>query len=285
MIAIRVFTLCLSIALPVVCFGQVQAPVINSQIRHTHGQTVVPVYEGWYRDSENRQYVSYGYVNLNLLETVDIPLGPANVISPGNFDQGQPTHFLPGHQKGVFVIEITAELVSTEITWTLGIPDQVMTIPSNLESLYQIEGLVKNGGPFPGNTPPEIKFDWDSQFVQGPRGTMMDTITTRVNQTVDLNVWITDDGLPGYFDSLIIRSLQGSQRRRQGRQLNLTWSKYRGTGKVHFDALSPEIKSEKAKTVVRFEETGQYMLRVLASDGSGFNGCCWTNGYVKVVVE
>ena len=84
---------------------------------------------------------------------------------------------------------------------------------------------------------------------------------------------------------MIIRSLQGSQRRRQGRQLNLTWSKYRGTGKVHFDALSPEIKSEKAKTVVRFEETGQYMLRVLASDGSGFNGCCWTNGYVKVVVE
>ena len=133
--------------------------------------------------------------------------------------------------------------------------------------------------------PPGIKFDRHSQFVQGPRGTMMDTINTRVNQSVDLNVWINDDGLPGYFDPLIIRSLQGSQRRRQGRQLNLTWSKYRGAGTVHFDVLSPEIKSEKATTAVRFEEPGQYMLRVLASDGSGFNGCCWTNGYVKVVVE
>ena len=162
-----------------------------------------------------------------------------------------------------------------------------MSVPSNLGPLYQIEGLVTNGGAFPGNRPPMLKFASEDSSAQGPFGVTMATpIDVKVEDEVLLDVWITDDGLPGKFSSLYVRSLQGGQRQqRYGRNLSVAWSKYRGSGTVLFDDPSPLVEDDRARTTVTFTEPGEYMLRVLASDGSGFNGCCWTNGYVKATVE
>lgn len=282
----RSCTAALLVAAGTLLHASAQQPVINSQMRHARGQGVVPVYDGWYEDAAGVVNASFGYVNLNREEALDIPIGPGNAIVPGPADGGQPTHFLPGHQKGVFSMVLPEGIASEEISWTLSVRGQTMSIPSNLDPLYQIEGLVANGGPFPGNTPPVLRFQADGVSAQGPAGfTLPMAIATTASGDTPLDVWIADDGLPRDLDPLVIRSAQSGQRQRAGRRLSVTWSKYRGPGAVHFADASPAVESGAARTTVRFAVPGAYMLRVLASDGSGMNGCCWTNGYVHANVE
>ena len=263
-----------------------QQPAISSQMRHATGQAVVPIYEGWFEDRDGRVHATFGYVNLNSEEALDIPIGANNVIAPGPADQNQPTHFQPGHRKGVFTVALPRDRSDTEITWTLSIRGQTMSVPSNLGQLYQIEGLVTNGGPFPGNTPPVMRFEPRGASGQGPGGLMSATpFTTSAQTGATVDLWVTDDGLPGEVDPLVVRSLQSGLRRRQRRQMSVTWSKYRGPGEVHFSDSSPPIEQGRASTTVTFSEPGDYMLRVVASDGSGFNGCCWTNAYVRATAQ
>jgi hypothetical protein len=45
----------------------------------------------------------------------------------------------------------------------------------------------------------------------------------------------------------------------------------------------------RATTAATFSEPGEYVLRVRANDASGVAGaghaqCCWSNGFVKVIV-
>ena len=276
----------LIVAVAALLHAAAQQPVIHSQLRHARGQAVVPIYEGWFEDLAGVVHASYGYVNLNRDEALDIPIGPGNAVEPGPADRGQPTHFLPGHRKGVFTVPLPAGAASEEVSWTLSVRGQTTSIPSNLGPLYQVEGLVTNGGPFPGNTPPLLRFQPDGAHGQGPAGmTRGAAIETTAASDTALDLWIVDDGLPGDLDPLIIRSLQSGQRARRGRSLSVTWTKYRGPGDVRFSEPSPAIEDGAARTTARFAVPGAYVLRVVASDGSGLNGCCWTNGYVHANVE
>ena len=283
---LRAGVVCLVVAAGTLLHAAAQQPAINSQLRHARGQGVVPVYEGWFEDAAGRVHASYGYVNLNLDEALDIPIGPDNAIAPGPADRGQPTHFLAGHQKGVFTVPLPEGAASQEIAWTLSVRGQSMSIPSNLGPLFQIEGLVTNGGPFPGNTPPVLQLREDGASGQGPVGLTLEmAVAAEAGRDVPLDLWISDDGLPGDQDPLVIRSLQSGQRNRQSRRMSVTWSKYRGPGAVQFADATPAIEGGAAHTTARFSEPGAYVLRVLAQDGSGLNGCCWTNGYVHAKVE
>ena len=283
---LRTGAVCLVLAAGTLLQAAAQQPAINSQLRHARGQGVVPVYEGWFEDAAGAVHVSYGYVNLNLEEALDIPIGAGNAVTPGPADRGQPTHFLPGHQKGVFTIPLADGPESEEVTWTLTLRGQALSIPSNLGPLYQVEGLLTNGGPFPGNTPPVLRLEQHGASGQGPGGVALETvIVTSAGRDTPLDLWISDDGLPGDQGPLLIRSLQSGQRTRQARRMSVVWSKYRGPGAVQFAAAAPAIEDGVARTTARFSEPGAYMLRVLAQDGSGLNGCCWTNGYVRANVE
>ena len=45
------------------------------------------------------------------------------------------------------------------------------------------------------------------------------------------------------------------------------------------------VADGRASTTVTFDEAGDYVLYVVATDGSRqSNQCCWTNGYVRVRV-
>lgn len=283
---LRAGVVCLVVAAGTLLHAAAQQPPINSQLRHARGQAVVPVYEGWFEDATGAVHASYGYVNLNAEEALDIPIGSGNAIAPGPADRGQPTHFLAGHQKGVFTVPLPDGTASEEISWTLSVRGHSMSIPSNLGPLYQIEGLVTNGGPFPGNRPPVLQLREDGASGQGPVGlTLEPAIATATGSDTPLDLWISDDGLPGDQDPLVIRSAQSGQRNRQSRRMSVTWSKYRGPGAVQFADATPAIEGGAAHTTASFSEPGTYMLRVLATDGSGLNGCCWTNGYVHANVE
>ena len=83
-----------------VAHSQSLAPVRPS------GQTVTPVYEGWYRNADGTYSLSFGYYNRNSREALDIPVGDSNSISPGSANQGQPTHFDARRHWGVFAVVV-----------------------------------------------------------------------------------------------------------------------------------------------------------------------------------
>ena len=104
----------------------------SGQIHHAKGQNVAPVYEGWYVAPDGSVKVLFGYLNKNYEETLDIPVGPNNKIEPGTLDNGQPTHFLPRRQYGVFAVTLPRDQPKTEFTWTLTIRGQSESVPATL---------------------------------------------------------------------------------------------------------------------------------------------------------
>ena len=63
-----------------------QNSVENAYIR---GQNVQPVYEGWDRNPDGSYNLYFGYLNRNLKEEPNIPIGVNNSFSPGLEDQGE----------------------------------------------------------------------------------------------------------------------------------------------------------------------------------------------------
>ncbi len=245
----------------------------GGSITRDTGQSVAPVYEGWYETGDGAIEASFGYMNRNWQEAVDIPVGPDNRISPGPADRGQPTHFVPRRQIGVFTARVPADR-ATEMTWTLTSRGETLEIPVNLDPVYLIEPFREGSRRFPGNTPPSVRFDEDGEAGVGPPGTHA-TRAAVVGQPLALDVWVTDDGLGSVF---------GDQR------LPLTWIKYRGAGPVTIADAEPPVENGRATTTATFREPGEYTLHLRASDGSNPPGappfqCCWTNGYVHVTAR
>ena len=246
---------------------EAQATRPGGLIRHDRGQSVSPVYEGWYELPDGRIAASFGYFNRNYEEQVHIPVGPDNLLQPGDLDQGQPTWFYPRRQIGVFVITFPAG--TDEVTWTLTSRGETMEIPVNLDGEYLIEPFKAAAGPSPGNTPPVLRFDVSDEGATGPAGTVSERSAT-VGTPLKLDVWVTDDGLGTGRDEP---------------ELTVAWKKFRGEGAVMFGEESVPVEDGRASTTATFADPGDYVLLVLASDGSRqSNQCCWTNGYVRVGV-
>ena len=244
----------------------------NQDVKAKRGQGVSPIYEGWY-EFNGAVYALFGYYNRNTEETIDVPVGAANQVTPGQADQGQPTRFIPGRQYGVVAIRVPNASAKTEVSWSLTAHGQAFSIPATLDPLYLVTPLRDPGGLDPGNTPPLVKFDAAGTPVQGPAGAVVKRGTS-VGSTLPLDVWLSDDGLP-------------VPKGEKGPGLSVTWSVYRGgPGNVAFANAAPPIEGGRASTTATFSEPGQYTLRVRASDGSRPSGtfCCWTHGYVIVDV-
>ncbi len=238
---------------------------------HESGQNVTPAYEGWFKNPDGSFSILFGYFNRNLKEELDIPVGPNNQIEPGGPDQGQPTHFLPRRQWGVFTVIANG---------------QTMAVPAHMDARWEISPFSDVGI---GNTPPLISFEEGGPSVQGPRGISI-AIETTLRNPVTLNLWAADDA----------KTFQGGKLP-DTPPVTVAWGKFRGPGAVKFSNSKPAVEkangkwkttpafSGKATTTATFSEPGEYVLRVVANDWSGDGGggfqCCWTNGQVKVSVK
>lgn len=262
--------------------GQTQSqPFRDVVIPRNAGQSVTPAFEGWYANRDGTFTLSWGYFNRNHEERLDIPVGDDNRVEPGPADQGQPTHFLPRRQAGVFTIDVPTDFGDRQVTWTLVSHGETYTIPGHLRPEWQIDALRELTT---GNTPPVVRLEKDGLTAQGPRGTRV-AVNTTVSEPLAISVWVTDD--------MVLRS-SGNYELTRDPRLGVVWSKYRGPGAVTFSEPAPPLDARgKAVTTVRFETPGEYVLRVLAWDDSGPQlatmavgfQCCWTNGYVDVRVR
>jgi hypothetical protein len=240
------------------------------------GQSVTGAYEGWYPNPDGSSTLLVGYFNRNQKETLEIPIGPDNRIEPGGPDQGQPTHFLPRRQWGVFTIRVPNAFGDRKLTWTLRAHGQTTTVTMHLDPLWIVTPLREAGV---GNTPPAVRFTPAGATFQGPPVGIAHSLTASVSRPVGVSVWVTDDG---------IRPPEA--RPREGPQTTVSWSTFRGPGLVTIAKASPVSDSDGMSTaVVTFGTPGEYILRVQVNDASGEGGggfqCCWTSAHVRVAVE
>lgn len=239
------------------------------------GQGVTGAFEGWYGNADGSFTLIVGYYNRNEKEILEIPIGPNNRIEPGGPDQGQPAHFLPQRQWGIFTITVPKDFGDKKLTWTLTANGQTASIPLNLNPLWVVSPFKDVAM---GNTPPVVKFEQGGIVQQGPPREISATFNTTLSEAVTLTVWLTDDG----------RQNPGVQ---AAARLSASWSKFRGPGGVKFANPKPEIDKAdgKASTTATFTAPGEYILRLQANDSSGEGGggfqCCWTTAHVKVIVS
>jgi hypothetical protein len=159
-------------------------------------EAVFPYFEGWYRNDDGTATILLGYYNRNTDQIFDIPIGPNNRIEPGGPDRGQPTHFLPRRQWGVFTITVPKDFGTQKITWTLTANNLTNSVTVWLNPQYYVEPFKNVAN---GNTPPSMKFVESGPVLQGPPRLMGPNLTGAVNQPVALTVWASD--LPSTYDA------------------------------------------------------------------------------------
>jgi hypothetical protein len=252
---------------------------------HDSGQSVTGAFEGWFANPDGTFSILLGYFNRNAKEELDIPVGPNNRIDPGGPDQGQPTHFLPRRQWGMFAVTVPKDFGSKKLTWTLTANGVTTVIPASLNPLWEISPFRDASG----DTPPFVGFSKDGPFAQGPREVSAKLEGT-AGEPVPLHVWVADDAhlVPG-------------EARPPAPAVTLTWSKYRGPAEVKFQDTRPSVRERdfaapsnvpfrgEASTVATFAQPGDYVLRIVANDWTGEGGhgfqCCWTTAALEVSVQ
>ena len=280
----RRFCLALTLVLGVGASAQ-QLP---SEPVRQFGQSVTPAYEGWFTNPDGSHTFLVGYLNRNSKEAVDVPIGANNRIEPGGPDLGQPTHFLPGRQTGVFIITVPKDFTPQQrLTWTIVANGQPMSIPLRLNELYEVSPFTDIAV---GNKPPVLRFEAGGLAIQGPIAMVAKAIarTATMAAGLALPVWATDDAK--------YSSGSNAPQRNPPPPVILHWTKYRGPGEVTFDKNPPpfeklpgeEAFSGRATVTATFSQPGEYLLHVNAEDYSGDGGggevCCWTTALVRVTV-
>jgi hypothetical protein len=238
------------------------------------GQSVTPVFEGWFPNPDGSVSLSFGYYSRNTEAIVEVPLGPDNFIEPRMFDGMQPTHFLPqprdrGLGRGlrywsVFSVRVPADYEG-DVVWTLRNNGETFSIPAHRRNAnYEMDALRVDAS---GSTPPYLKLAAEGDVAFGPSGTQLGPLEAAVGTALQLQLWSTDD-----TDSPV----------------TIRWFKHQGPGSVTFEPEEILVESADGKVVTSavFDAPGEYMLRVRATNAATeFDRyCCWTNGYVRVHV-
>jgi hypothetical protein len=269
--------------------GQTPSPLPLTQTVRERGSSVTPAFEGWYYEKDGSQRVLVGYFNRNTKQEFDIPPGPDNRVEPGGPDLGQPTHFSPGRQWGVFTIKLPKDFGEKKLAWTIVANGFTNTIPLHTKPDYLVEPFEDAANK---NTPPIIKFRPDAVAFTGPPTSIAENLHAVVGTPLPLIVWASDEGPK-------INVPEPGRGRARGRgeftpppPLALTWTMLRGPGPVKFESPKPSIDKEqkgRASTTATFSAPGEYILRLQGNDSTGEGGggfqCCWTNVHVGVSVK
>jgi hypothetical protein len=271
---------------------QVQLP---AEPARQFGASITAAFEGWFDNPDGSHSFLVGYLNRNRAREIDVPTGPANRIEPGGPDLGQPTHFLPGRQFGMFVVTVPKEFrAPQQLTWTLTVNGQTTSVPFRLHPDYNISPLrIQHDLAF-RNVPPILRFDRTGPAIQGPLATGTRPVLmlkASPASPLPLTVWAEDDG--------IYSSGTNAPLRKPPPPVQVTWSMYRGPAAVTFGNTTPSLEAlaggrvnepfqGRGATTASFPEPGEYLLHVTVNDYSGEGGggeqCCWTTAIVKVTV-
>jgi hypothetical protein len=240
-----------------------------AQIRYATGQNVVPVFEGWERNTDGSFNFVFGYMNRNYEEALNIPIGPDNALDPGGVDQNQPTHFYPRRQQYVFKVHVPTDWGKKDLVWTLTSHGKTERAYASLMPTWEIDvGTYQQNRGGPGelgeeDEAPSIRLEGSTQR------------TATLNVPLSLDAFVVDDGRPSNRPSQSGSNArvegpltQAVVRLDRGVRLGVIWVVYRGDTKaVRFEPRKVPVTDGKASTKVTFGAPGTYMLRAYADDG------------------
>ena len=259
------------------------------------GLRVAPFFDGWYANPDGTITLSFGYSNLNRDEVVEIPRGPDNFITPKEYDGRQPTSFSPAmpdptataaqarrreRERGAFTVTVPAGFQG-DVVWTLRIRGQAFSVPGRARTgAYGLRWPMALG-----SVPPLLRFMPDGPAGRGPSGLNADPMRATVGVPLGVTIWVADDSVREK-DPVPVAVKGGPKP-----ALNVTWFKHSGPGPVVFTPPRTSIAELQgtATTSAVFAQPGEYVVRVRADnfgrlDSTPGNQCCWTNGYVSVIV-
>jgi hypothetical protein len=268
------FVACLFAVLAMAAPGRARAQQSLSPTAPS-GQTVNPVFEGWYRNADGSFSLSFGYFNRNTSEVVAIPVGSDNFIAPGDANQGQPAYFYPRRHWGVFAVRVPADFGEKKVVWTVKVRGKTFAIPGSLAPDWQVDALEGEAGS--GNTPPGLTLDAGGPEARGPAGLTAAPRSATVGKPLTIKVVARDDG-------------KKAGTARTGAPVALDWFTHQGPAAAVFGTPAARLTPTggEASTTVTFASPGDYVLRVRATDAplpvSGHSQCCWTNAFVNVRV-
>jgi hypothetical protein len=279
------------------------------------GNFVAPYFDGFYQNPDGTYTLSFGFMNRNDADLIEIPIGANNFIEPARYDGVQPTSFpvvrysaFGGpRERGAFGVIVPADFEG-DVWWTIRTDGYETKVPGRLESPGRlIRGAYElSTGPMAaGSMRPEIQFEDDGPRAAGIEGIWRaDTLETSVGQPVRVDFWTYDQG------------------ERDLGFVNMTLWKYRGPigGQIAFESLTEApaglsnrrgarphgpgpvatrqsvviptegVDANRGRFTATFDMPGLYVIRVRIDnfsrdDSAPGHQCCWSNGYVAVRVH
>ena len=247
----------------------------TNNLKYDSGQDVQPVYEGWARAGNGTFDLYFGYLNRNWVDTLHVPVGPANNIQPGGPDRGQPTFFSTRTNRKVFTVNVPADFGKKELLWTITANGKTRTTYGHLRPDWEI---TPDGGAAGTQTTREARANKAPALAVAP---------TVLSMSATLVATVTDDGLPvprGRVKAAVGQEtppgLSGSEREvpvnlpwlseeagRRGDGLTVKWIVFRGPADVRFNPFYAKPVDGTATTTATFSEPGEYTLRAAAQDG------------------
>ena len=273
-----------------------QGQLLPSYPKLGFGASVTPAYDGWYDNADGTHTFLIGYYNRNWNDEVDIPVGPNNHFEPGDSDRGQPTHFLPNRNFGMFTVVVAKNFVPTDHLWWVltinGVTSRVgMILSPDFNITPQRASEESPNGKY--NLPPVLRFTETGPAIQSPVATVASAITKTATAGVPmpLDLFTEDDAL--------YASGTNAPMTRTPPVVEATVAKYRGPGSVKVEGLHEftttkggkpmEPYAGKVSGTLTFSAPGDYVVHVTLNDffekGGGATGCCWTTAMVKVNVK
>ena len=249
--------------------------VWSAEVIRSHGQPVIPLFDGWYPNEDGSHTICFGFCNMNTEQALDIPLGSDNYLTtdyPGLdlSDALLPTHFdpLPPAYRHVFCaysIRVPAGFNTTHrITWHLTANGQSLEVPGKVIPSYVLDEPRSNGR---GDVAPLVSLLDNEEGVRGRTGIHYpDVMATRVNDVLSLSARID------HSDPVVW----------------VGWAQHSGPGQVEFDKKEYETETgSRTEVQARFSEPGEYVVRMQTIDDiAAFEFyCCHTNAYFHINVS
>ena len=248
------------------------------------GQGVQPIFEGWSHNPDGGFLMWFGYINRNYVETLSIPVGPANNITPGGPDRGQPAFFSTRIQRNVFSVAVPKDWgLKQELVWSLVVRGETFKAVAWLQPEWEIDPVYGGRAPTPSqrkNKAPTLTLEKAAATVALPN-------------VLTLTADVADDGLPvptkppkqavGQETPPTLKPLPdqaeipvnvpqiptgGGRRPTAAQGLGVNWTLWRGPAAITFDPPGRgAVKDGKSTVTATFKQPGTYVIRVKASDG------------------
>ncbi len=166
---------------------------------------VAPYFDGYHPNEDGTYTLSFGFMNRNDDEVIDIPLGPDNFIEPAEFDGNQPTSFpvvsysgFGGpRERGAFAVVVPADFEG-DVWWNLTTGDYTTRVPGRLVSPGQLVKGAYELSTTPmarGSLRPRIRFSEDGPDSFGIEGVVRpQEFTTTVGEPIEVRFWAFDRG-------------------------------------------------------------------------------------------